>query len=88
MKRTWYQLNGMDEFLDVDGTVDRPCYGIFPAEDTAQEVAEYFATIGIETKLIEVEADWSKAIACVLYPAGYQNLGSRSSGAYFLSNKV
>ena len=65
MKRTWYQLNGMDEFLDVDGTVDRPCYGIFPAEDTAQEVAEYFATIGIETDLIEVEADWSKAIACV-----------------------
>lgn len=51
MKRTWYQLNGMDEFLDVDGTVDRPCYGIFPAEDTAQEVAEYFATIGIETEL-------------------------------------
>lgn len=64
MKRTWYQLNGMDEFLDVDGTVDRPCYGIFPAEDTAQKVAEYFATIGIETELIEVEADWSKAIAC------------------------
>lgn len=57
MKRTWYQLNGMDEFLDVDGTVDRPCYGIFPAEDTAQEVAEYFATIGVETELIEVEAD-------------------------------
>jgi hypothetical protein len=65
MKRTWYQLNGMDEFLDIDGTVDRPCYGIFPAEDTAQEVAEYFATISIETELIEVEADWSKAIACV-----------------------
>lgn len=64
MKRTWYQLNGMDEFLDVDGTVDRPCYGIFPAEDTAQEVAEHFATIGVETELIEVEADWSKAIAC------------------------
>lgn len=64
MKRTWYQLNGMDEFLDVDGTVDRPCYGIFPAEDTAQEVAEYFATISVETELIEVEADWSKAIAC------------------------
>lgn len=64
MKRTWYQLNGMDKFLDVDGTVDRPCYGIFPAEDTAQEVTEYFATIGVETELIEVEADWSKAIAC------------------------
>lgn len=64
MKRTWYQLNGMDEFLDVDGTVDRPCYGIFPAEDTAQEVEEYFATIGVETELIEVEADWSKTIAC------------------------
>lgn len=64
MKRTWYQLNGMNKFLDVDGTVDRPCYGIFPAEDTAQEVAECFATIGVETELIEVEADWSQAIAC------------------------
>jgi hypothetical protein len=63
MKRVWWMILGMDRFTDADGSIDRPCYGIFPAQDTAEEVAEYFATVGTETEIVEVEADWSKAVA-------------------------
>ena len=63
MKRTWWIILGMDRFTDADGSVDRPCYGIFPAKDTAKEVAEYFATVGTKNEVVEVEADWSKAVA-------------------------
>lgn len=52
----------MDRFTDADGSIDRPCYGIFPAKDTAEDVAEYFATVGRETEIVEVEADWWKAV--------------------------
>lgn len=52
----------MDEFHDADGSVDRACYGIFPAEDTADAVAGYFKGIGIETEKVEVVADWSQAV--------------------------
>lgn len=62
MKRTWWELLGIDEFHDADGSVDRACYGIFPAEDTADAVAGYFKGIGIETEKVEVVADWSRAV--------------------------
>ena len=62
MRRVWWMLLGMDRFIDADGSEDRPCYGIFPARDTAEEVSEYFATVGTETEIVEVEADWSKAL--------------------------
>lgn len=63
MKRIWWMILGSDRFVDADGSVDRPCLGIFPARDTAESVAEYFATIGEKTEIVEVEADWSKAVA-------------------------
>lgn len=61
MIRTWYQLLGTDEFIDADGSIDRPCYGIFPARDTAEDVADYFLTLGHDTEIVEVQADWTKA---------------------------
>lgn len=61
MIRTWYQLFGTDEFVDADGSIDRPCYGIFPALDTAEDVADYFLTLGHDTEIVEVQADWTKA---------------------------
>lgn len=61
MIRTWYQLFGTDEFMDADGSIDRPCYGIFPARDTAEDVADYFLTLGHDTEIVEVQADWTKA---------------------------
>lgn len=61
MIRTWYQLFGTDEFMDADGSTDRPCYGIFPARDTAEDVADYFLTLGCGTEIVEVQADWTKA---------------------------
>lgn len=63
MRRIWWMILGTDRFTDADGSVDRPCYGIFPARDTAEEVAGYFATVGTETEIVEVEADWSRAVA-------------------------
>lgn len=63
MERWWWMLLGMNEFCDADGEVDRPCYGIFPAEDTAQEVEEYFRSVGVETKIVKLRADWTKAKA-------------------------
>lgn len=61
MVRTWYQLFGKDEFVDEGGEVDRPCYGIFPARDTAEDVADYFLTLGRDTEIVEVKADWTRA---------------------------
>lgn len=61
MIRTWYQLFGTDTFVDADGSIDRPCYGIFPARDTAEDVADYFLTLGHDTEIVEVQADWTKA---------------------------
>lgn len=62
MVRTWYQLLGSDRFVDEGGEVDRPCYGIFPARDTAEDVADYFMTIGVDTEIVEVRADWTRAV--------------------------
>lgn len=62
MKRTWYELRGTEEFIDAGGTVDRACYGLFPARDTAEEIADYFMTVGIDVEIIEIEADWSRAV--------------------------
>lgn len=56
-----YELLGTDEFRDADGEVNRPCYGIFPARDIAEEVAEYFVTVGRPTELVAVRADWPRA---------------------------
>lgn len=64
MKRVWWQLFGDDRFVDADGSIDRPCYGIFPAKDTAEEVAGYFATVGVKTDIVAVTADWTKAKDC------------------------
>lgn len=62
MKRIWYELVGKDEFIDEGGTVDHPCYGLFPARDTAEEVADYFMTVGTDVEVVAVEADWTRAV--------------------------
>lgn len=63
MRRTFWQLLGTEEFADADGTADRPCYGIFPAEDVARDVAEYFATVDLWVDVVPVDADWERAVA-------------------------
>ena len=39
MKRIWYELLSRKEFVDAGGTIDRACFGIFPAKDRAEEIA-------------------------------------------------
>jgi hypothetical protein len=64
LKRIWYELLSRKEFVDAGGTIDRACFGIFPAKDRAEEIASYFEMLGEEVEIVEVEADWNKALDC------------------------
>ena len=62
----WYELLGADGTSNAvasDGVTDRPCFGIFPDKDIAEEIAGFLWSVGSgNIEIIEVEADWSRAI--------------------------
>lgn len=62
----WYELlggEGASNAVASDGVTDRPCFGIFPDKDIAEEIAGFLWSVGSgNIEIIEVEADWSRAI--------------------------
>lgn len=66
MKSIWYELLGADGTSNAianDGVIERPCFGIFPDKDIAEEIAGFLWSVGSgNIEIIEVEADWARAV--------------------------
>lgn len=66
MKKVWYELLGADgtnKAVANDGVTTRPCFGIFPDKDIAEEISGFLWSVGSgDIEIIEVEADWAQAV--------------------------
>ena len=51
--QTWYELV---RHADGHAAVDGECYGIFPSRERADDVADYYSTIGVDliTRTVEL----------------------------------
>lgn len=66
VKTVWYELlggEGASKAVANDGVNERPCFGIFPDKDIAEEIAGFLWSVGSgNIEIIEVEADWARAV--------------------------